>query len=183
MKRKSIFSVIIIVVVLLMSTLTGCGSNNTTTPSAVSLVLGNHEYFPKINLRVESVYQRIYDAAYSYGDCSIVVVDGNPYVAASYNITKPDANIDKAKRKQIAKQNSEQIIADGSKAYAKTSEIDTLSAIVCSSALLNTSSADVKEMLVYDSGFSTTGLLDFSSENLIDVEPALIVERQLDFRC
>ena len=160
-----------------MSTLTGCGSNNTTTPSAVSLVLGNHEYFPKINLRVESVYQKIYDAAYSYGDCSIVVVDGNPYVAASYNIIKPDANIDNAKRKQIAKQNSEQIIADGSKAYAKTSEIDTFSAIVCSSALLNTSSAGVKEMLVYDSGFSTTGLLDFSSENLIDVEPAMIVER------
>ena len=42
---------------------------------------------------------------------------------------------------------------------------------------MNSSSADVKEMLVYDSGFSTTGLLDFSSENLIEVEPAMIVER------
>lgn len=176
MKRKSI-AFVIIIMVLLLSTLTGCGSNNTTTPSAISLVLGNHEYFPKINLRAESVYQKIYDAAYSYGDCSIVVVDGNPYVAASYNITKPDANIDNAKRKQIAKQNSEQIIADGSNAYAKTAEIDTLSAIVASSALLKSSSAEVKEMLVYDSGFSTAGLLDFSSENLIDVEPALIVER------
>lgn len=177
MKKKNFVLAIMLVLVVLMTTLTGCGLNNNTTPSAVSLVLGNHEYFPKINLRAESVYQKIYDAAYSYGDCSIVVVDGNPYVAASYNITKPDANIDNAKRKQIAKQNSEQIIADGSNAYAKTAEIDTLSAIVASSALLKSSSAEVKEMLVYDSGFSTTGLLDFSSENLIDVEPALIVER------
>ncbi|MBR6508987.1 MAG: OmpA family protein [Clostridia bacterium] len=177
MKRKSIVLVIIMMIALLMNTLTGCSSNNTATSSAISLVLGNHEYFPKINLRAESVYQKIYDAVYSYGDCSIVVVDGNPYVAASYNITKPDANIDNAKRKQISKQNTEQIIADGSNAFAKTSEIDTLSAIVASSALLKSSPAEVKEMLVYDSGFSTTGLLDFSSENLIEVEPYLIVER------
>lgn len=177
MKRKNFVLAIMLVLVVLMTTLTGCGSNNAESSIAVSLVLGNHEYFPKINLRAESVYQKIYDAAYSYGDCSIVVVDGNPYVAASYNITKPDANIDNAKRKQISKQNAEQIIADGSNACAKTSEIDTLSAIVASSALLKSSSAEVKEMLVYDSGFSTTGLLDFSSENLIDVEPSFIVER------
>lgn len=177
MKRKNFVLAIMLVLVVLMITLTGCGSNNAESSIAVSLVLGNHEYFPKINLRAESVYQKIYDAAYSYGDCSIVVVDGNPYVAASYNITKPDANIDNAKRKQISKQNAEQIIADGSNACAKTSEIDTLSAIVASSALLKSSSAEVKEMLVYDSGFSTTGLLDFSSENLIDVEPSFIVER------
>lgn len=174
MKRFALF---LVVVSLLVVTLTGCGSNNDTTPSAISLVLGNHEYFPKINLRAESVYQKIYNAAYSYGDCSIVIVDGDPYVAASYNITKPDASIDNAKRKQIAKQNSEQIISDGSLALAKTSEIDTLSAIICSAALLKESSADTKEMLLYDSGFSTTGLLDFSSENLIEVDGSMIVER------
>ena len=176
MKKKNLVTLMIMMVALVLI-LTGCGLNSSESSVAVSLVLGNHEYFPKINLRAESVYQKIYDAAYSYGDCSIVVVDGNPYVAASYNIIKPDANIDNAKRKQISKQNAEQIIADGSNAYAKTSEIDTLSAIVASSALLKSSSAEVKEMLVYDSGFSTTGLLDFSSENLIDVDPSFIVER------
>lgn len=176
MKKKSL-ALLIAVVVAVTFILNGCTSDDSESSIAVSLVLGNHKYFPKINLRAESVYQKIYDAAYSYGDCSIVVVDGNPYVAASYNITKPEVNIDNAKRKQIAKQNSEQIIVDGSNAYAKTSEIDTLSAIVVSSALLKSSSANVKEMLVYDSGFSTTGLLDFSSESLINVEPEMIVER------
>ncbi len=178
--KKGILLVSTFLILVLMLTLTGCGKNNTQNTketSAISLVLGNHKYFPKINLRAESVYQKIYDACYSYGDCSLVVVDGNPYVAASYNITKPDASIDNAKRKQIAKRNSEQIVSDGSVAFAKTSEIDTLSAIVCSSALLKSSSANVKEMLVYDSGFSTAGLLDFSNENLIEVEPAMIVER------
>lgn len=177
MKRKNFVLTIMIVFIVLMTTLTGCGSDSPAASSAISLVLGNHKYFPKINLRAESVYQKIYNAAYSYGDCSIVVVDGNPYIAGSYNITKPEANIDNAKRKQIAKRNSEQIISDGNNAYAKTAEIDTLSAIVCSSALLKASSAEVKEMLVYDSGFSTTGLLDFSSEQLIEVDPAMIVER------
>lgn len=176
MKKKNLVSLMIMMVALVLI-LTGCGLNSSESSVAVSLVLGNHEYFPKINLRAESVYQKIYDAAYSYGDCSIVVVDGNPYVAASYNITKPDANIDNAKRKQISKQNAEQIIADGSNACAKTSEIDTLSAIVASSALLKSSSAEVKEMLVYDSGLSTCGLIDFYSEQLINVEPSLIVER------
>lgn len=173
---KKGISLLLMVVVLLTTMLTGC-SNGNTTESAVSLVLGNHKYFPKINLHAETIYQKIYDAAYSYGDCSVIVVDGNPYVGADYNIKKPDANIDDTKRRQISKQNTEQIIAESTTMIAKTSEIDTLSAIDCSSALLKSSSAEVKEMLVYDSGLSTIGLLDFSSENIIDVDPILIVER------
>jgi len=160
--------------------LAGCCALEETPENATALVLGVHQNFPKINLYTESVYQETYDAVYSYGDCSIVVVDGNPYVAASYNINKPDANIDNSKRKQIAKKNTEQIISDAMKATAKTPEIDTLSAITSSSALLKVSSAEVKKMLIYDSGLSTTGLLDFSSENLIMVDPHLIVERLLE---
>ena len=172
---KKGISLLLMVVVLLTTMLTGC-SNGNTTESAVSLVLGNHKYFPKINLHAETIYQKIYDAAYSYGDCSVIVVDGNPYVGADYNIKKPDANIDDTKRRQISKQNTEQIIAESTTMIAQTPEIDTLSAIDCSSALLKSSSAKVKEMLVFDSGLSTKGLVDFSSERIIDVDPILIVE-------
>lgn len=177
MRKKNFLLMIMIAVIVLMSTLTGCSSNSDTTPSAVSLVLGNHRYFPIINLRAENIYQRIYNTAYSYGDCSIVVVDGEPYVAASYNITKPDVNIDNVKRRQIAKQNSDQIISDGNLAFAKTSEIDTLSAITKSSELLSSSLCTDKTMLIYDSGVSTTGLLNFSKENIIDADVSQIVNR------
>lgn len=173
---KKMFAAIMTVITIftMMLTFTGCEDVPTC---AISLVLGNHRHFPKINLYAESVYQKIYDAAYSYGDCSVVVVDGNPYVSASYNITEPDKTIDNSKRKQMAKQNTEQIINEASIAVAKTAEIDTLSALIQAASLLNASGAEKKELLVYDSGFSTSGLLNFSSENLIDVEPSLIAER------
>lgn len=172
-KFRSILLTLIILYVMSLL-MTGCQE---VPSNGVCLVLGNHRYFPKVNLQAEAVYNKIYSAAYSYGDCSIVVSDGQPFVSSSFNISKPDANIDNAKRKQIAKQNTEKIILSATRAVAKTPEIDTLKAISQGGKMLNGSSADSKELLVFDSGLSTTGLLNFASENLIEVEPSLIVDR------
>lgn len=176
MKKRLVALILAVMISVIAVSMSGCNGEETTS-SAVSLVLGNHKYFPAINLNAESVYEKIYNAAYTYGDCSVVVADGEPYVAASFNITKPDADIDNNKRKQIAKQNVSRIIDEAISAIAKTSEIDTLTAISKSASLLKATTADNKEMLVYDSGLSTTGLLDFTSENLIDADATAIAEK------
>lgn len=44
----------------------------------------------------------------TYGNVSLVVADGEPYVAYNFELEKPDKNIDDAKRRQIAKENAQQ---------------------------------------------------------------------------
>lgn len=155
---------------------TGC-TNETPNTRATALVLGAHQNFPEINLNAQDIYNNIYDTSYSYGAVSVVVVDGEPYLFADYKFTAPDKNIDNSKRKQIAKENTEQIIFESKKAIAKTPEFDTLKALIMAANSLNTKGVTNSYMLMYDSGFSTTGLLNFSKENLINVAPEDIVSR------
>lgn len=178
---KKNISVLISVVALLVSVLafTGCESKTQTQPQSLSMVLGIHRYFPEISLNTESVYEQIYQACYTWGDVSAVISDGSPFVACNYNIKETDKKIDKAKRKQLAKENSSQIISDLSADHiAKTPEIDTLSAIALSSKTLKSSNdGSHKRMLIIDSGLSTTSLLNFASQNLFDASANEVVEQ------
>jgi len=167
---------IILMLIIAVGLFTGC-TNETPNTRATALVLGAHQNFPEINLNAQDIYNNIYDTSYSYGAVSVVVVDGEPYLFADYKFTAPDKNIDNSKRKQIAKENTEQIIFESKKAIAKTPEFDTLKALIMAANSLNTKGVTNSYMLMYDSGFSTTGLLNFSKENLINVAPEDIVSR------
>ena len=96
--------------------LTGCGAGGGTpdaeTPRNVAMVLSGHRYFPAVPLNTDAVYSEIYDACYTYGSFSAVVVDGDPFMACSYEISASDANIDSAKRKQLAEGNAAQILTE-----------------------------------------------------------------------
>lgn len=166
------------------SSLMGMGASETAAaempPQSISLVLSGHRYFPAVSLNTEEIYSEIYNACFTYGDLSAVVVDGEPFVAADYHISPPKANVDSAKKKQIAADNTEQIIAELSDIAGETPEVDTLAAIQLSAkALQSTDEGNEKTMLIYDSGLSTTSLLDFASENLIE-EPAENIVHQLE---
>ena len=167
---------IILMLIIAVGLFTGC-TNETPNTRATALVLGAHQNFPEINLNAQDIYNNIYDTSYSYGAVSVVVVDGEPYLFADYKFTAPDKNIDNSKRKQIAKENTEQIILESKKAIAKTPEFDTLKALIMAANSLNSKGVTNSYMLMYDSGFSTTGLLNFSKENLINVTPEDIVSR------
>lgn len=162
--------------------LTGCGANggapDAETPRNVAMVLSGHRYFPAVPLNTDAVYSEIYDACYTYGSFSAVVVDGDPFMACSYEISAPDANIDSAKRKQLAEGNAGQILAELSGLQGKTPEADTLTAVqMAASALQSSEESSDKTMIICDSGLSTTGLLDFASKNLIEVPAENIVEQ------
>ena len=167
---------IIPMLIIAVGLFTGC-TNETPNTRATALVLGAHQNFPEINLNAQDIYNNIYDTSYSYGAVSVVVVDGEPYLFSDYKFTAPDKNIDDSKRKQIAKENTEQIILESKKAIAKTPEFDTLKALIIAANSLSSKGATNSYILMYDSGFSTSGLLNFSKENLINVAPEDIVSR------
>ena len=162
--------------------LTGCGTGGEATgaetPRNVAMVLSGHRYFPAVSLNSDAVYSEIYDACYTYGSFSAVVVDGDPFMACIYEISAPDANIDSTKRKQLAEGNAGQIISELSSQQGKTPEADTLTAVqMAASALRSSGNESDKTMLICDSGLSTTAVLDFASRNLIEVPAENIVEQ------
>ena len=103
-------------------------------------------------------------------------MDGDPFLAFNYTIKEPDANVDSAKKKQIDTVNTEQIMSVLSNLSGKTPESDLLSAIHMSADMLHsTESTTEKTMVIYDSGLSTTGILNFAEQNLIDTPAESIV--------
>lgn len=185
-KTKKILVSLMICIFVMSGILTGCGvevmgigtearAEDNMSPQSVSLVVSGHKYFPKLSLS-DKLYSRIYNGCYTYGDVSAVVVDGDPFLAFNYAIKAPDANVDSAKRKQIATGNTDQIMSDLSNLAGKSPEADLLSAIQLSADMLcSTESTTEKTMVIYDSGLSTTGMLDFATKNLIDVPTESIV--------
>lgn len=181
--KKKLITLSLTIMLAASAILTGCGSltgnKEADVPKSTAMVLGAHDLFPRISFNTESVYSRIYDSCYSYGNVSGAVSDGDAFLACNFNITAPDKRIDNAKRKQIAASNTEQVIAALSAARAKTPEIDTLSAISLSARTLQAVTGESeKTLLIFDSGLSTASLLDFSSQNLI-AEPVDSIVSQL----
>lgn len=182
---KKFISILLTVFVIISSIFifSGCGNGLNASycePQNIAFVIGNHKYFPKLSMNIQSIYDAIFDACFSYGSVSTFISDGESYLAGDYTITAPDVNIDNSKRKQIAKNNTNQIISECSQAKAIAPEIDTLSALIKAGDSL-VSSSGIKTLNIYDSGLSTAGLLNFASQNLIDADPNLIVEQLIEY--
>lgn len=185
-KTKKILVGLIICTIVMSGILTGCSSGimginseakseESMSPQSVSLIVSGHKYFPELSLS-DKLYSRIYNGCYTYGDISAIVVDGDPFLDFNYTIKAPDANIDSQKRKQLATGNTEQIMSDLSNLAGKTPEADLLSAIQLSADMLrSTESTTEKTMVIYDSGLSTTGILNFAAQNLIEAPAESIV--------
>lgn len=182
---KKLLSVIIVITLALgaITCLGGCGTvfidkEESDTPVNLSLVMCNRRNFTKMNFNNESVYDAIYEACYTYGSISSVIVDGRPSVHCSYNIAAPDVSVDKTKRAQIAKENAAAIIAACSSAAAKTPEADTLGAITLSAqALSSAKDGEVKKMVVYDSFVSTTSYLNMLKNNFFNADTETVVNK------
>lgn len=167
--KKSI--AMVITCIGLIGVLAGCGasSKEDVIPSNTSLVLGNHMYFPNISLNSSSIYNPVYETAYSWGNVSAVIVDGNPEVACNFEVKDPGKDINNAKRKQLAENNTNSILMSIANSKATEPEIDTLKAIVVSANALNSgNTSNIRTMIVVDSGLSTTGLLNFAEKNLFE---------------
>lgn len=178
-KALSIMLSLVLTVSSLMC-LAGCGNGDKPVaedvftgdvPVNLSVVMGVHDNFAKLSFNTQNVYEAIYQACYSYGSFTGIVVDGDPFVHCSYTITPPDKRVDNAKRRQIAKNNAKALVAECSTAVAKSPEVDTLGAVTLSAnALSSSEEGEIKKMVVYDSFLATTSYLNNLSHNFFETD-------------
>lgn len=118
--KKTIISLVLLLA--LCFTFAGCCIFPTAEPIepvATVLIVGAHSNFPYQG-SLSSLTDSIYESCYTYGTVTIVVADGEPYVAADYNVKKPKANVDKSKRKMLAEEKTATIVKKIFSCTAKT---------------------------------------------------------------
>lgn len=184
MKKIFVFAIVLLMICFSISGCvrpkeSGCGKpKDPPEPSAVGFVLGAHRNFPALSASNEkSIYNKLIDVCTNYGDVSYAVVEGNPEQTDSISIKKPEKNLSKAKRKEIAKKNATGILNFFLSLHAKSPEVDTLKAISLSAKSLSSSDCDTKEMIIFDSGLCTSGLLSQLSSNILATDPNIVVQK------
>ena len=183
MKSKVSASIVLLIALLFSLSLTGCSHNaehepveiHTDEPTAVCIVMRKNANAPEIS--VARFYDLVYNAAYTYGSVSAVSVEGEPQMLCDYKVNPPDKMVDSTKRRQIAAENTQTILAEIARAVASTPEADTLSALSMSSDILKSKTESVKLLCIDDSFLSTAGLLNFADSNLLEQDPDAIVEQ------
>lgn len=174
---------------LAATTLVGCGdkvkSGNTPPPAKgqeihLAAVIGSHGNAPLPNLGL--IEDQVYNACFTYGSVTLVCDDGDPYTIV-IDIPAQDDNLSASKYKQIANEQTKQILSAASQMQAKTDEVNTLKAIQLGSRSLESVEAEsddvelVRQMVVLDSCLATTGALSFSDHKLNNIDTADIVSQ------
>lgn len=174
---------------LAATTLVGCDdkvkSGNTPPPAKgqeihLAAVIGSHGNAPLPNLGL--IEDQVYNACFTYGSVTLVCDDGDPYTIV-IDIPAQDDNLSASKYKQIANEQTKQILSAASQMQAKTDEVNTLKAIQLGSRSLESVEAEsddvelVRQMVVLDSCLATTGALSFSDHKLNNIDTADIVSQ------
>ncbi len=179
------FSLSVAIFFLLTLTMSGCKPPlSEEMPIALVVLAGNHANSQKFDVQLNSVVQKVYS---TFGNVAIIVIDGNPTllynedtkeIVGCYSIerlteSKKECfkNTDTWKSNYLTPQ-----IKSFFKAYdtsiADDPEVDTLKALQIAVEALNTIEASMgtevkKEILVLDTGLSTSGLLSFLQPNYL----------------
>ena len=164
MKDKLKLSTLALLSILLL-VLTACGGHREPDPEPLhlSLVLGAHSNSPRPTLAL--VEEDIYHAVTSRGSLTVVNCDGAPYLVDSVIIRPPKKKVTQAKQDSLDTKNTNALLTIARSTVAQTPEVDTLAALHLAARNLNDLSGE-KQIIVMDSGLSTTGLLDFTSSTL-----------------
>lgn len=163
--------------VLSAAMLAGCGEDGAANLAEreinLAVVLGSHANAPVPAFNTDDVRDLILLGCQSYGSVALIVGDGAPYVAADYKIDAPQKDLSSGKREQIAEAQSAQVLGVLQSSAAKTEEADTLSALTLAGRSLADAQGN-KELVVLDSGLSTTGYVDFTL-GLLRADPDAVV--------
>lgn len=183
---KKMISVVMIatVVLVMLCSLTACGDKGKETgevtsgePLAISFVLGIRSNFPALGTNAQGIYNKLMNVCTNYGSVSYAVVEGNPEQTDSMPIKKSEKHLSSTKIKENARRNANSIFNSFSSLRAKTPEVDTLQTIRLSANILASSGYETKEMVIYDSGLCTTGLLSQLSGNVLATDPEIVVDK------
>lgn len=153
------------------------------TPTALVILAGNHSNSKKINFSLQDKVNEVYS---TFGNATLIVIDGNPTVERKdgqpigfYNYEYTQQSKDDYKYKNIWEREylepQKSSFCDAiENAKPDDPEVDTLKAIQESVKSLNEMKSSMKtevnkEIIIYDTGFSTSGALNFLNEKLIDI--------------
>ena len=176
MKNARIALSVLLALILAVSSLTLCSCSRQEVPKIdLVLILGIRGNSIPFSLGV--LDDIVHEAAYSYGSVTVIPVDADPSVAASIEYEAPGVNIDETRHIYEAQVNAKKTKAALNQVMADSEEADLLTAINLGANRLRLSTADVKKLLIVDSGLSTSGLLDFSASQLIYDSPDHIIEQ------
>lgn len=179
-------------IMMAVTSMTGCiidepGTIDATRGREIHLaaIIGNHLNAPCPNLGL--IEDQVYNACLTYGSVTLVCDDGDPYTIV-VDIPAQESGLSESKYKQIANEQTTQILSAASQMWAKTDEVDSLKAIQLGARSLNSAEAEsadvelVREMVILDSCLSTTGTLSFTEHNLncIDAENIVHQLKEMD---
>lgn len=165
MNKKILFGGFIFGILLL----TGCGAKREYDTELLlnydnAIVLcGNHANNVKPDYG--KIEHTLTNVALEYGNIGIICIDGNPYLAKDVSISEQKKGLSSSKRETIAKSQANQIIdfMNTEDCLAKEEEANCLKSFEIVSRVANSTSYKNKKNVVYvfDSGLSTTGVINF----------------------
>lgn len=177
MKKAKFTSLVITFVIIISCAFTGCSGN--TEPKdkpAIGIVIGAHKYSPTFTVTQE-LSDKILNISKNFGNVSVTISSGIPKSVANWSLDVDKKDVGEVKLSQISRANAQVIIQEIASIKADSPEVNTLSAIIKEANNLHDSGASTKTLIVYDTGLSTTGLLDFTADNLINSSPSFIADQ------
>lgn len=159
----------------LLFAFTGCTDTAATEHQALSVVVNATSVFPQIN--AVSFKEEVYNCLYSYGEVSSIICDGQPSLALHVRNEQGSVNIDNAKREMITEAYTTDLLKALNAQVAEQEQVNTLGAIHMAADTLHGSKMPKQTLLIVSSGLDTAGALNFSQSNLLDADPAWIVEQ------
>lgn len=148
-----------------MLSMNGCTDDISVVPEKANdliIVLNNSSNRPLADLSL--IYDEVEKACATGSNISVIVDDGKPFIAKSFNIPEIDRKKSKANQKRDIQKYASQVLNVCQNSMAKTGEIDTYSALSLAERSVNT--AHNTKIILLDSLLSTAGKINFSEKPL-----------------
>ena len=192
MKKAGLISNFV-TLMLVVTLLTGCpapngGGSSEQEPAKsqeihLAVVIGSHAHAPRPNLGL--IEDQLYNACYTYGSVTLVCDDGDPYTLV-VDLPVQESDLSDNKKRQIADDQTKQILSAASQMQARTDEVNTLKAINLGARSLESAEPEstdkelVLKMVILDSCLQTTGALSFIEHHLNNIDAEDIVSQLTD---
>lgn len=167
----------LIVVMMFVLCLMACGTQDETETLAVSLVSGYHDNAQIPNFYSETVQNAFSSACKTYGHITVIVNDGDPYIALDAQMKPPAKDgLSENKKATIVEKQVQEINGIISMAKAKTEEANPMEAIHLAARGLRSTQTQRKVLIVLDNGLGTVGVMNFVTGNLLQQDAQACAE-------
>ena len=183
MKKNMVTAFMTLCMAVCVAGLVGCGHQEFAEKepgmNAVCYAIAPTANSQGLNMNSPLVQDTIYDTILDYGYVSVVVIDGDPEMAAadSYDIPAQYKNASKEKLKTDARAKATNLIAYMGNQIANDAQVDYLEGLrMAVRSLSSLEGYDSRTIVVIGTGLSTQGTLNFQN-NLLSIEPDAVLEQ------